>query len=308
MLCLGLADSFWKIPAQALGAARTIFFRSFFVLLVVVPYFLFSEKKSYLSPDAVLATLGISVLSYLGLYFFARATRSGLTSVVVPVTASSALFTLLLHIITLDNATMNAAAATALAITMAGLGLLKFNWRGGRLHLAVLKEGGLRFALLAAVFLGISLGYAWFAVTFVGPPLFSLIQESVILLLAGLHSFCYNCYNSRSENHFLNRMGIFEPCEPESRFPWMFSLQLKQNLFYLALIGVLGSLGSVFRTIALDKASINTVTGIVVMAPVISVFFGRLYYGERLSTQQLLAVFLIIAGVYGISYFRYYSF
>jgi drug/metabolite transporter (DMT)-like permease len=161
---------------------------------------------------------------------------------------------------------------------------------------------------VAAVFLGLSIGYAWFAVTFVGPPLFSLIQESVILLLAGVHSFCYNCYNFRSENHFLKRMGIFEPCEPESRFRWTLTLQWRQNLFYLALIGILGSLGSVFRTIALDKASINTVTGIVVVAPVISVFFGRLYYGERLSAQQMLAIFLIIAGVYGISYFRYYSF
>jgi drug/metabolite transporter (DMT)-like permease len=56
----------------------------------------------------------------------------------------------------------------------------------------------------------------------------------------------------------------------------------------------------------LDKASINTVTGIVVIAPVISVFFGQLYYGERLSLQQKIAIFFIIAGVFVISYFRYY--
>jgi drug/metabolite transporter (DMT)-like permease len=115
-------------------------------------------------------------------------------------------------------------------------------------------------------------------------------------------------------------LGLFEDeheqetgSHPENDLPpvgtgskWKLSRQWKQYSFVIGLIGFLGAIGSLFNTIALDKASINTVTGIVVIAPVISVFFGQLYYGERLSLQQKIAVLFIISGVFVISYFRYY--
>jgi drug/metabolite transporter (DMT)-like permease len=68
----------------------------------------------------------------------------------------------------------------------------------------------------------------------------------------------------------------------------------------------LGALGAIFNVNALDMASINTVTGIVAIGPVISVLFGQLYYGEKLTGQQKSAVFLIITGVFMVAYFRYY--
>lgn len=316
MICFGFADSLWRGPTQVFGAARTILFRNFFVLSVVLPYYLFTERRSFISTDAVLATFGISVLSYLGLYFFAKATKAGLTSVVVPVSSTNTLFTLLLHIIILDNALINGIAGFGIGLTALGLIMLKVNWRNGKLDLAILKESGFRYALLAALFWGVSFGYSWFAVTFVGPALFSLIQEGIILVLAAGHSFVLLYLNSTSENRFKRQLGLFEDQSERdidtekgqisTRSKWKLSRQWKQYSFVIGLIGFLGAIGSLFNTIALDKASINTVTGIVVIAPVISVFFGQLYYGERLSVQQKIAIFFIISGVFVISYFRYY--
>ncbi len=316
MICFGLADSLWRGPTQVFGAARTILFRNFFVLLVILPYYLLTERRSFISTDAVMATFGIAVLSYLGLYFFAKATKAGLTSVVVPVSSTNTLFTLLLHIIILDNALINGVAGFGIGLTILGLIMLKVNWRNGKFDLVLLKESGFRYALLAALFWGVSFGYSWFAVTFVGPALFSLIQEGVILILAAGHSLVLLYVHSSSENRFKRQLGLFDR-EPDSHpnydqpavgsgSKWKLSRQWKQYSFVIGLIGILGAIGSLFNTIALDKASINTVTGIVVIAPVISVFFGQLYYGERLSLQQKIAIFLIIAGVFVISYFRYY--
>jgi uncharacterized membrane protein len=312
MICFGFADSLWRGPTQVFGAARTILFRNFFVLLVILPYYLLTERRSFISTDAVMATFGISILSYLGLYFFAKATKAGLTSVVVPVSSTNTLFTLLLHIIILDNALINGIAGFGIGLTVLGLIMLKVNWRNGKFDLVLLKESGFRYALLAALFWGVSFGYSWFAVTFVGPALFSLIQEGIILVLAAGHSFVLLFLNSSSENRFKRQLGLFEheldaqPQNGQSGSKWKWSRQWKQYSFVIGLIGILGAIGSLFNTIALDKASINTVTGIVVIAPVISVFFGQLYYGERLSLQQKIAIFLIIAGVFVISYFRYY--
>ncbi len=311
MICFGFADSLWRGPTQVFGPARTIFFRNIFVLLIVIPYFLLSEKRSFISNDGVLATIGISFLGYLGLYCFGKATKAGLTSVVVPVSSANTLFTLSLHIVMLD-AQINLISSLGVFATLMGLVMLKVNWRNGKLDLVILKESGFRYALLAAVFWGLSFGYSWFAVTFVGPPLFSLIQESIILCLAGIHILGLKWFYSKSENRFRKNLGLFEDnadketLQKEGR-KWRFTRQWKQYSFVLCLIGILGAIGTIFNTIALDKASINTVTGIIVVAPVISVFFGQLFYGERLSLQQKIAVFLIMTGVFIISYFRYYN-
>jgi uncharacterized membrane protein len=309
MICFGFADSLWRVPTQVFGAARTIFFRNIFVVLIVLIYFILGPKRSSISDEALYGTIGISMLSYLGLYFFARATQAGLTSVVVPVSSANALFTLLLHIIVLDDSQINRIAGTGVAMTLIGLFLLKINWKNGRLSLVVIGDSGFRYALLAAFFWGLAFGYSWFAVTFVGPPLFSLIQEFLILVFAGIHALVIQSRQS-GHNLFQSNWGLFERKERVSEgssTSWVFSRQWKQQSFVIVLIAVLGAVGTIFNTIALDKASINTVTGLVVMAPVISVIFGHLYYGERLSGQQKWAVFLIMAGVFIISYFRYYN-
>lgn len=282
MISFGFADSLWKVPTNHFGAARTIFYRNLFALLVIVPYYLLSTKKSYIAQDAVLATFGIGLTAYLGLYFFARATRSGMTSVVVPVSGANTLITLLLSIITLE-AELNWISTLGILSTIVGLSLLKINWRNGKIEFIILKNSGLRFATLAAIFWGFSFAYSYYAVTFTGPALFTLILELVILAASGIH------------------MLVSERTKPVDPQKW------KQLWPVVAMIGILGVTGSIFNTIALDRASINTVTGIVALAPAISVIFGQYYYDERLSRQQRLAVVLIIAGVFAISYFRYYK-
>jgi uncharacterized membrane protein len=281
MIFFGFADSLWKVPTFSMGPARTIFYRNLFVLLVVIPYFIVSEKKTYISTNAIWVTLLIAIAGYAGLYFFARAIKTGYTSIVVPVTGANTLITVLISIWTLE-ASLNWISLFGILITILGISMLKFNLKNGRISLILLKDNGLRFAFLSALLWGISFAYTYYAVTFTGPALFTLILESVILIVSGVH-------------------GYFEDGSIIPKFS-----SVKRIWPVLALIGILGATGSIFNTIALDRASINTVTAIVALAPAISVVFGQTYYGERLTLQQKIAVFLIITGVFVISYFRYH--
>lgn len=264
-----------------MGPARTIFYRQLFVLTVVIPFFIFSEKKTYIATNAIYATIFIAFAGYAGLYFFAKAIKNGLTAIVVPVSGANTLITVLVSIWTLE-AKLNWISQLGIFITLLGLTMLRINWQNGRFQIMVGKDSGFRFAILAALFWGVSFAYTYYAVTFTGPALFTLILETIILVMSGIHAFW-------EEKTIL-------PSEAVVKRVWPI----------LALIGLLGGTGSIFNTIALDRASINTVTGIVALAPAISVVFGLTYYGEKLSLQQKWAVFLLIAGVFVISYFRYY--
>jgi drug/metabolite transporter (DMT)-like permease len=304
MICYGFADSLWKIPTQVFGAARSVFLRNIFVVAIVLPYYLISERRSYIAEQAVWATVGIAFLGYIGIYFFARATKNGLTSVVVPVSSTNTLVTLILSIISFDSG-FNWISVLGIFIALTGLAMLKINWKNGEFQTVIFKSGGMQYALLAALFWGFSYAYSYYAVTFTGPALFTLMLECIILVLAGLHSVGIQLLNRNSTNDFKKEMGVIQRFS-NTGGKFKFSNQWKQNWMLIAMIGVFGATGTIFNSIALDKASINTVTGIVVIAPVISVIFGQVYYGEVLTRQQKWAIFLLIGGVFLISYFRYY--
>lgn len=304
MLCFGLADSLWKIPVQAFGALRSVLFRNVFVVLFVLPYFLWGYQEAFVPLQAVLATFLISLFSYLGLYFFAKSIKNGLTSVMVPVTGLNTLVTLLISIFSHDPG-VNWIVGGGVLFAFSGLFLLNINLKDGRFRLVFQHDKGLKYALACALCWGISFAYSYFAVAFTGPVLFTILQEVTILCLALIHFLIAQLFLLRTENPYAKGLNVFDiSLQAPQRFG--FSPAWRQNWLIYVLIGILGGVGAIFNVSALDKASINTVTGLVCMAPVISVLFGQLYYGEKLTGQQKSAVFLIICGVFLISYFRYY--
>jgi drug/metabolite transporter (DMT)-like permease len=304
MVCFGIADSLWKIPVQTFGAVRSVLFRNFFVVLAVMPYFLFSQGKEFILLQSIWATLLISILSYLGLFFFARSIRRGLTSVMVPVTGLNTLVTLLISIFSFDSE-VNLIVSGGFFLALSGLFLLKFNLKHGKLKHVFVNDNGLKYALACALCWGISFAYSYYAIAFTGPVLFTLLQEVTIFFLALCHFLMLQLFLIRTGSPLEKGLGILR-YEVNKPMKWSFTQPWRQNVFVFILIGVMGALGAIFNVNALDMASINTVTGIVAIGPVISVLFGQLYYGEKLTGQQKSAVFLIITGVFMVAYFRYY--
>ena len=282
MLFFGIADSFWKAPVRTLGPAKTIFFRNLLVVVLVGIFFIGGNSKSYFNEDAIKATLVLSVISYLGLFFFAKAQGTGKISIVVPISNTNTLIPLLLSVIMLEKAINNIAIA-GLGVTIIGLLLIKLQiFDQGKVVWKMIWETGTRFALLAALFWGVSYGFAYIAVAFTGVALFSIMLESIILALSFLHTLLIR-----------KSLGFTDE-------------EFKLNFKYIIIIGIFGALGTLFNTYALDNASINTVCGILTLAPIISIIIGRTVFKEQVLTQQKIGTFLIIAGIFVVAYFRNY--
>lgn len=281
MILFGFADSLWKRPVQALGAAKTIFFRNSIVVLGVALFFVITHKKKYITNDAIWASLAIACISYLGLYFFAKANGKGKVSLAVPISGTNTLVTLLISIYSLESK-FNFIIGTGIAFSILGLILIKFKILAPKNLDKVYWETGFRYALLAAFFWGVSYAFAYLAVTFTGVALFALILESIILVIS-----------------FMHLLIAGESIKVEK--------ELFKDVFpFLLLIGILGALGTIFNALALDISSINTVCGVISLAPVISILFGRVYFGEKLTWAQAAGVFCIMIGSFLVAYFRYY--
>lgn len=282
MLFFGIADSFWKIPVRTLGPAKTIFFRNLLVVVLVGIFFIGGNTKNYFNSDAIKATLILSAISYLGLFFFAKAQGTGKISIVVPISNTNTLIPLLLSVVILEK-TLNNIAIAGLIITILGLFLIKVQiFEQGTIVWKVIWETGTRFALLAALFWGLSYGFAYVAVAFTGVALFSIMLESIILLLSLGHTLMSGESLGFSDEEF------------------------KLNFKYIIVVGIFGALGTLFNTYALDNASINTVCGILTLAPFISIIIGRTVFKEQVLPQQKIGTFLIIAGIFVVAYFRNY--
>jgi uncharacterized membrane protein len=179
--------------------------------------------------------------------------------------------------------TLNNIAIAGLIITILGLFLIKVQiFEQGTIVWKVIWETGTRFALLAALFWGLSYGFAYVAVAFTGVALFSIMLESIILLLSLGHTLMSGESLGFSDEEF------------------------KLNFKYIIVVGIFGALGTLFNTYALDNASINTVCGILTLAPFISIIIGRTVFKEQVLPQQKIGTFLIIAGIFVVAYFRNY--
>lgn len=279
MVAFGIADSFWKPPIWELGPVKTIFYRNLIIVPIVwgILYMMEGEIKIKWG-DPVRYALIISAFSYLGLYFFSKSQEKGMISVVVPVSSLNTMITMLVSIITLQGA-INNISLVGIIVALLGMVLIKPG-NTGRDWMS--SQTGFRFALVCAVFWGYSYAYNYLVVTFTGIYLFSVILETSILVLSGLHLIV-------------------------SRQSFLANIKTNSSAFSgLLIIGLIGALGTTAMNMGLDKAAINTVCGIVSLAPIISVAIGVLYYKEKLTIKQSLAILLIFSGIFTIAYFRHY--
>ncbi len=279
MICFGIADSFWKPPIYALGPVKTIFYRNLIIVPIVWIILFSMEGKVKINwGDPVKYALIISAFSYLGLYFFSKAQERGLISVVVPVSSLNTMITMLVSIITLQGA-INNISLVGIIVALIGMVLIKPGNTGKEW---MQSQTGFRFALICAVFWGYSYAYNYLVVTFTGIFLFSVLLETSILVLSGFHLLV-------------------------SKQSFSAKIPANSSAFKgLLIIGFFGALGTTAMNIGLDKAAINTVCGIVSLAPIISVVIGVLHYKEKLSLKQSVAIMLIFSGIFTIAYFRHY--
>ena len=297
MLFTGLYNALWKEPVAVLGGKRLIFLRSGFVLLMVVPYAIFSGIKSFNSEVSFeslsfLALLSVGLLAYPGLYFFVKATKSGPTVVVVPVASSfTILFPAAFHVIYLQDWDFHVFSLIGFGLLILGLLMLKFRITAGRI--VYTGDAGFRYAFLSAILMGTVFLIADRILVLVGETVLLLVQEGSVLLFSLIHILISRYIGSRKILRGSN-----------SPFRWsrdQMGNHWKNYAWIIGMIGILSGIAEVSR-MAATNTPLPMATFVMSFSVLVTVVAAQVYYSEKLRTQQWLAVFCLLAGIFIISW------
>ncbi len=297
MLLTGFYNALWKEPVMVLGGKRLIFLRSVFVLAIVLPYALISGFHSFqIEPSLQSASfrglLLIFFLSYPGLYFFVKATKSGPTSVVVPVSSSLAIIIpIIFHTLYFKDLDFHHLSLTGFGLLILGFLLLKFRYAAGRF--VYMGDGGIRYSVASAILMGTVFFTAESISYSAGPSVTILVQEGSILILSFLH-IVVSRYRGRQKEAKGGAVAYRWSME-QIRNHW------RQYAWIIGIIGILSGIAVVLRMIS-NQAPLPMATFILSFSAAISVLVAQIYYGENLKPQQWLAVIFLIVGIFVISW------
>jgi drug/metabolite transporter (DMT)-like permease len=126
-----------------------------------------------------------------------------------------------------------------------------------------------------------------------GPSVTLLLQEGSIFILSFLHILI---------SRFMGKLKVKNGGSLPYRWtPEQLRHHWKHYSWIVATIGIMSGLSVVFRMISF-QAPLPMATTILSFSTIVSVLVAMNYYGENLKTQQWVAVALLIAGIFIISW------
>ncbi len=271
MIGYGLSSAISQTPVRALGSVKTIFYRNTVVsiILAVVLFFNIPEQITlkYIGLSFLIAFLG-----YVPFVTFFKGLSTGKVGVVVPISNSAVIFTVLLSIIFLQER-LNTFQTTAIALIVIGIILNSVNFKDFKQSHIFHPHSGVPYALITCILWGVF----WFVwktpVTWLGPFLSALVQETSMIIFSGAH------LNIMKERFALPR-----------KYWWN-----------MLIIGIFAAMGTLFFNLGINVGPVSIVAALVFTNPLISTLYGRFVYREKLNLQQRIAVLLIIGGIVLIS-------
>jgi len=269
----GLANSFVKIPSRELGTNKTIFYRNVFDSLFLLVILLFTLSQSNFSLVFIVYTLILSLIGYIPMYFFYRAMAIGKVGVIAPVSSSYALVTLILATIFLKESVTPLQILSILVI-VSGVILISVNFKEFKSSQLLKMKSGIPYALIAALGWGIWYILSRFSAKELGPYLAALIIE------AGAIPVAYSLIRKEKTDLKINNKKAFYFIIPLALMMTLWSLCYYQG----------ARVSNLSVVVALSSAS-----------PLVVAIYGRIFYKEKLTLHQYLAIGLIVAGVIALS-------
>ena len=270
----GFSNAYWKKAVEGYSFLQVIFTRglitsSFFAfcLLIDLKFHLFEPWVGIIpsfTTQQFLLSMGLCFFSAFGLYFFVRSLRFGAVSLIVPISSIN-LFGMLTMVFVLGES-WKINASVAFLLVCAGVYLLFLKeLQFKRLDESVKSALG---ALLTSFFWGVSYTLFKIPVSWLGVLPFTLLLEGSVTVLIGL---------------FL----LFQ------KHAWQ-SIPIRP-LFVLALSVIAGS---ILLHLAYSKASMTQIIFVGKSQLVLTLFFSRLLYREKISRVQWLGIVLLIFSIY----------
>lgn len=275
MLGLGLNNAISRVPVRAIGSTKSVFFRNFFISLMLFIVVLIFFSESNFSLDFVLIAFFISFIGYLPLFTFYKALKVADVGVVAPIGNSAVIFTVLFSVIFFQEV-LTITQIFSLFLIVLGIILISVNFRNWKSSDLFKFSSGIPFALVSCFLWGLVFFLFKIPVTVLGPILTAFIIEFGIFIFSGIH------LKISSESFAL----------PEKRI-------LKQ----LFLVGLFGAIGGVAYNIGIKFAEVSIVAALAFSAPLVATIYGKVVYKEQLRAVQYGAIALILAGIILISIF-----
>ncbi len=274
MLGYGLNAFFLKAPIARIGPTKAIFFRTFFVTLILLMVFLYFISETTFSLYYILIASIISIIGYFPFAAFCKALKIEKLGIVTPISGSSVMFTILFSIIFFGES-LTPVQSFSIILILAGIILISLNLKELKSPNILKISPGVFLALFAALLWGLVYFLFKIPVSIIGPFLTSLIIEFGVLVSSGVHLK-------------ISKMD--------------FKIPNKEILFYTFLAGLGGGAGTLFYNLGIKVADVSIVAAIMFANPLIAVLCGR-FTGEKLSKLQYFAILVLITGIVLLSFF-----
>lgn len=277
MVTMGLAVAMAKIPPQAIGARRFVFWRQALTSLTLFIALIVCGQSLGFSAKYFALTLVIAAISYIALISAYQALKTGKVGVIAPITSSSSIVTILFSVTFLGES-LNPAQIAAVGITVLGIVLLSIDFSDIKNSDIFRASSGVPLALVACFVWGITYALYKIPIAALGP------------LIAA----------------FAIEFGSFLPTVPTNLITkTSFALPDRQILMQIIAIGILGATSTLFYNLGITVSGGNValVAAITFSNPIVSSLYGFFVYKERLSARQWIALGLTVTGIIGLSAF-----
>ncbi|WP_248924756.1 DMT family transporter [Paenibacillus hamazuiensis] len=270
----GTADFFAGKASRQTGIYSTLFYMQLVGLLFLTAALTWQGQWHLLLAYSHVAAAGLwMLLDLIGILFLYQGLVTGKASVVAPIASSFSVFTVVLAVMSGER--IDAASLAAIVLTLAGIIFATLVLSGVRRNISGQKlESGAVWAILAALFLGAAffgLRYPQAALGGLATVWVGRLQATILLPIV------YACCKKRIVRPDLKRGGL------------------------IVLVGVLDAAALVCYNLGLGLEDTSIVITATSLFAVVTLLWGVLAGGEKLSWNQWAGIVCTFAGIVMIS-------
>ncbi|OGZ23962.1 MAG: hypothetical protein A2896_01315 [Candidatus Nealsonbacteria bacterium RIFCSPLOWO2_01_FULL_43_32] len=275
----GLADFFAKKTLDKVTPIKAFLYSHVFGLTLLLIYLVFNRGPINLSPKIILFLIAFGIGDLTAYTLFYRGLQKGMVSIIGPIVSMNSGVAVLVSFFWFGEL-ITAMRWMGLGIVLLGTILISFQLQKTELGLNIKNmTSGLPEAIAAMVIWGLFFPlWDWF-LTYQGEGWIFSLTSVTVAEIAGAFIFIY----------FLSRLR---------KTPADIQVKEKQIWFWLALIGIFTTAGSIFVAWGYRFTSITS--AVVVLGAAYSlptIVLARIFLKEKLAFNQLIGVVAIIGGL-----------
>lgn len=269
MFGYGIAAAMVQVPARRLGSQQTILFRDFLIGGLLGLIILLSGQRLVFSPFHIAVAIVTALIGYAALTAYYSSLRKGRVGVLTTLSNTSAVFTILLALIFL-NESLNPLQQVAVVLTILGSVLLSLDMKELKGLKLSANEGGVFLALVSAVLFGLFFFLVKIPVSVLGPLLTAFVVEVTIFVITAARAV-------------LEKLPL--------------GLPDRKLVFYFFVIAIMNIIALVSYNTGIQQGAVSLVAAVVSASTFISVLYGKIIYKEQLRLSQYFFIVVIVAGL-----------